>query len=322
MKNNKETTFMDRFIGFGKSLLNRAGSVNEQKKEAKPVENKGNQSPKNSLMRSSPTLEGVRGNLTLSMRGSPFNTRRGSPTIVTRNSPRIGIKAARASEISKAVMDMAKDDNLPSILSNAIDHAHSIIRESASLITTPPEDIAFNDIEIQNMRAIICDKAKQINPTLYSNNISDELGFSDPQVLEISKRCINETRIGNCGEFVVLALTYLLDNHKDTLKKYDVSVMKSGDHVYLYLQKKGNNNNEGIIFDPTTKEAFSSSEALGNIYIRGRRGRPNKYMKFTSEDKFVEVVKLNIATLAYPPSIDASPIADESNSNTNMSPHF
>jgi hypothetical protein len=191
-----------------------------------------------------------------------------------------------------------KQKELPDILKEASDYAHEVITCSASLESTPPEDIAFNDMSVSNMRSDICMYAKVLNPDLYSDSIPDELSYTDPEILEISKRNILGNRAGNCGEYLVLALTYMLEKYKDQLMHVTFRVMCAGtqghlNHVYLHIEDR--KNNKTYFFDPTCQQIAPRDKQTGNVYIRGKKGKPNRYHPITTSD--TDYIEQAIATI-------------------------
>jgi hypothetical protein len=132
-------------------------------------------------------------------------------------------------------------NDLLMILEETSTYVNEVITRSASRESTPAETIAFLDMEVENLRQEIADDTKKINKDAKMTELAI---FSDPILLEIQKRHIQQARIGNCGEHVVMAITYLLENYKDNLKNYTIDVLITGasknymNHVFLRISDK------------------------------------------------------------------------------------
>lgn len=184
------------------------------------------------------------------------------------------------------------------MLQEASDYAHKIILTSGTLVSTPQEDIAFNDVSVSNMRGNIFTYAKKFAPELYDDMIPDSLSFTDPAILEITKRNILADQTGNCGEFLTLALTYLLEQYKDQLANLSFKIVSAGhpghlNHVYLHIED--HKNNKIYFYDPTCRQVSLRENQTGNIYIRGKKGKPNQYVPFTVDNK--DYIEHTIATI-------------------------
>lgn len=193
------------------------------------------------------------------------------------------------------------------ILQNAIDHVYKTIERSASREDGAADEIAFIDVEINNMRAQLYDVCAQM---FGEGKILESDHFINPTFLALRRSFIELFKIGNCGEHVCIALTYLLEHHKNELKGVTISAIESGvsvnnlQHTYLRIQDK-----EGrfdLMFDPTCKEIANRCEKLGNLFFRGGRGMKNRYEGFSQIDQFhVEkvVTTFQLSDINYDPHL-------------------
>lgn len=190
--------------------------------------------------------------------------------------------------------------SLESLLREANHYAHTIITKSASLPNTPAEDIAFIDMEISNMRDDISFSLYYLDPK-YKNQIFQEI-ITTPISLELSRRHIKANKLGNCAEFSILALAYILENQKNALKDMTIEVIgvgmsKTDLHHTFFRIRDGVNT---LHWDPTLNEVSESkTNTEGQVYFRGKKGLPNRYEKFDQE-KHVAVVLATLAPMHFP----------------------
>jgi hypothetical protein len=201
------------------------------------------------------------------------------------------------------------------ILKQTAAYTHQVIKTSGALESTPWGDVQFIDMAIGDMRGEVMQSIAKLGgdyKNLRPEDLESEIGFSIPIILEIKKRKILEKQIGNCGEFVVLALTHLLENHKKDLGKTFIFVVASyvnnnPNHVYLHIAKKLSDNSiVKLLFDPTTKEVCDNAVKTGNIFVRAQPNRgifANQYKALTPNEfnSQEELTIINPATIAYPP---------------------
>jgi|GEM_PF-2765434 len=220
----------------------------------------------------------------------------------------------------KLFINNVEKDRLISILKKAHQYAHTVIKSSATLPTTPIEDVVFIDDTVSNMRMDIFQSIKSIYGyhEIHASDLANHLGFSDPLAIEIKKRHIEKSEIGNCGEFVILALAYLLAHHKKELKNYYISVMASGpnlssmSHAYLRIFAKNPAASIDVLFDPSCRQIDKRNDVRANIFIRSRHGKPNRYRPFIEgEDVEKEITRIDPVEIMYPLSKALASEVDE-----------
>lgn len=185
--------------------------------------------------------------------------------------------------------------DLSHILHEASEYCHSVIKSSAtSLNYASATENSLTQMDVDNMRELISSDAKTLSPT-YADKISDEKMCSSPRLFQISEKHIEESKVGNCGEFVVLGLAYLLKIHKEKFKDFVFLTVAAGanesnmNHLYVHIKHKFSD--EILFWDPTTQEVARVAEKSGNIFIRARHSKPNSYIPFDpSKDHVSKIV--------------------------------
>ncbi|STX29818.1 Uncharacterised protein [Legionella beliardensis] len=188
--------------------------------------------------------------------------------------------------------------NIKDILREAMNYSNSIITNSAAKRTSTPSEINEINERIRTMRTSILKTCQQVDPSITPRNLESGKGFTDEKILLIKQKYIEKYNMGNCGEFVALTITYLLNNYQHELYNAYIDVWASGrkgdnpTHVYLRIWDFEHTD---VCMDPTAGAIFDRVKAkwVGTVFFQGGRSNcPNRYEVFSENSTLYEEKRL------------------------------